>query len=404
MKRATFAILFFIRRTSKLKNSESPIFVRITINGKRADISLKRSIDAKLWNTDKNCVKGNNRSAKEINHHIDNVRSRLLSIANELENNEQLTCSNLKNHFLGKTNKRTILKTFADHNQQCEKLIGIDMAEGTVERYRTSYKHTEEFIKHNYKTDDMPLSEINHQFIKDYEFYLKTERKCAHNTTVKYLKNFNKIIRLALANEWMKSDPFSKIKYKLDKVDKEYLTDEELQRLMDKHFSIDRLEQIKDVFLFCCFTGLAFSDVKSLAPNDIVLGIDGKKWIKKRRQKTKIEFDVPLFEIPLSILKKHENHPVCSLQQKLLPVPSNQKLNGYLKEISDLCGIKKNLSSHSARHTFATTVTLGNGLNLKSISGMMGHSSTKMTEKYARSNEQLICKETSKLDGKYKAS
>lgn len=324
MKRATFAILFYIRRTSKLKNDESRIFVRITINGKRADISLKRSIDAKLWNTDKNCVKGNNRSAKEINHYIDNVRSRLLSIANELENNEQLTCSNLKNHFLRKTNKRTILKIFADHNQQCEKLIGIDMAEGTVERYRTSYKHTKEFIKHHYKADDMPLSEINHQFINDYEFYLKTVRKCAHNTTIKYLKNFNKIIRLALANEWMKSDPFSKIKYKLDKIDKEYLTDEELQQLMDKHFEIPRLRQIKDVFLFCCFTGLAFSDVKSLAPDDIVLGIDGKKWIKKRRQKTKIEFDVPLFEIPLSILKKYENHPVCSLQQKLLPFPATK--------------------------------------------------------------------------------
>jgi hypothetical protein len=307
MKRATFAILFFIRRTSKLKNGESPLFVRITINGKRADISLKRSIDSKLWNTNKNNAKGNNRSAKEINHHIDSVRSRLLSIANELENNEELTCSNLKNHFLGKTNKSTNLRIFADHNQQCEKLIGIDMAEGTVERYRTSYKHTKEFIKQHYKTDDMPLSEINHQFIKDYEFYLKTLRKCAHNTTVKYLKNFNKIIRLALANEWMKSDPFSKIKYKLDKVDKEYLTDEELQLLMDKHLSIGRQEQIKDVFLFCCFTGLAFSDIKSLAPDDIVLGIDGKKWIKKRRQKTKIEFDVPLFEIPLSILKKYEN-------------------------------------------------------------------------------------------------
>ena len=173
MKRATFAILFFIRRTSKLKNRESPIFVRITINRKRADISLKRSIDAKLWNTDKNCVKGNNRSAKEINHYIDNVRSRLLSIANELENDEQLTCSNLKNHFQGKTNKRTILKIFADHNQQCEKLIGIDMAEGTVERYRTSYKHTKEFIKHHYKADDMHLSEINHQLLKITDSILK---------------------------------------------------------------------------------------------------------------------------------------------------------------------------------------------------------------------------------------
>lgn len=404
MKRATFAILFFIRRTTKLKNGESPIFVRITINGKRVDISLKRSVDSKLWNTDKNCVKGNNRNAKEINHYIDSVRSRLLSIANELENNEQLTCSNIKNYFLGKTNKRTILKIFADHNQQCEKLIGIDLAKGTMERYKTSFKHTKEFIKHQYKVDDIPLTDINHQFIKDYEFYLKTVRKCAHNTSVKYLKNFNKIIRIALANEWMKSDPFSKIKYKLDKVDKEYLTDEELQQLKNKHFNIKRLEQIKDVFLFCCFTGLAFSDVKSLAPDDIVFGINGKKWIIKKRKKTKIKFYVPLSEIPLSILNKYESHPECSLQQKLLPVPSNQKLNGYLKEISDLCGIKKNLTSHSARHTFATTVALGNGLNLKSISGMMGHTNTKMTESYARTTEVFIGQEMNKIDGKYKVS
>jgi len=199
----------------------------------------------------------------------------------------------------------------------------------------------------------------------------------------------------------MRSDPFAKIKFKMEKVDKEFLDDEELNKLMEKNFKIKRLEIIKDLYLFCCFTGLAFTDVKSLNQEHIVKGIDGNQWIKSKRQKTKVEFEIPLFDIPTAILEKYKNDPICMIQQKLLPVPSNQKMNAYLKEIADLCGINKNLSTHSARHTFATTVTLGNNLNIKAISKMMGHTNTRMTENYARASEKLISNEMSKIQGMY---
>ena len=199
----------------------------------------------------------------------------------------------------------------------------------------------------------------------------------------------------------MRSDPFAKIKFKMEKVDKEYLDDEELKKMMAKEFDIDRLNIIKDIYLFCCFTGLAFSDVKTLSSEHIVNGIDGNLWIKKKRKKTNIEFTIPLFDVPKAILKKYEDDAQCCRQKKLLPVPSNQKMNAYLKEIADLCGINKNLSSHSARHTFATTVTLGNNLNIKAISMAMGHTTVKMTENYARASEQLISNEMSKIKDKY---
>ena len=399
--RQTTSILFFARKTTKLKNGESPIFVRITINGQRLDISLKRSIDAKFWDSSKGKCKGNSLKTKENNRYIHYMEEKLLKIISDLEIQEELCCKNVKACLNQENEDLSIISIFQRHNERCEKRIGIDMAEGTLERYRTCLKHTLDFIKTQYNLKDLPLTKINHQFITDFEHYFRTERKCSTNTTFKYLKNFKKITNWALANEWMRSDPFAKIKFKMEKVDKEFLDDEELNKLMVKTFDIKRLEIIKDLYLFCCFTGLAFSDVKSLNKDHIVKGIDSNQWIKSKRRKTKVEFEIPLFDIPKAILAKYKDDPICKIQQKLLPVPSNQKMNAYLKEIADICGINKNLSTHSARHTFATTVTLGNNLNIKAISKMMGHTNTRMTENYARASEKLISNEMSKIEGMY---
>ncbi|MPQ48948.1 tyrosine-type recombinase/integrase [Marinifilum sp. N1E240] len=399
--RQTTSILFFARKTTQLKNGESPIFVRITVDGQRLDISLKRSIDSNLWDANKGKCKGNSLKTKENNRYIQHMEQKLLKIITDLEIQEELTCKNLKASLNQENEDLSIISIFQRHNERCEKRIGIDMAEGTVERYRTCLKHTQDFIKTQYNLKDLPLTKINHQFITDFEHYFRTIRKCSTNTTFKYLKNFKKITNWALANEWMRSDPFTKIKFKMEKVDKEFLDDEELNKLMEKSFEIKRLEVIKDLYLFCCFTGLAFSDVKSLSQEHIVKGIDGNQWIKSKRRKTKVEFKIPLFDIPKAILAKYKDDPICMIHQKLLPVPSNQKMNAYLKEIADLCGINKNLSTHSARHTFATTVTLGNNLNIKAISKMMGHTNTRMTENYARAGEKLISNEMNKIQGKY---
>jgi len=227
------------------------------------------------------------------------------------------------------------------------------------------YNHVERFIKQRYKRDDMALYEITPMFISDFEFYLKTTRKCCHNTTVKYIKNFQKIIRIALAN--------------------------------------GRIQQVKDTYLFCCFTGLAFIDVKSLVSSDIETKGD-TFWIKKRRQKTKNWCHVPLLPPAVQIMNKYKNHPYCQRTGCVLPVPSNQKMNEYLKEIADLTGIDKNLSTHTARHTFATTVTLANHISIEVVSKMLGHSSINMTKKYARVVDDLIQRDMQKIYGKYGAA
>ncbi len=261
--------------------------------------------------------------------------------------------------------------------------------------------HVKSFIQTKYRQQDIPLQSINHEFIKDFEHYLKTVRNCGHNTTVKYIRNLRKIIRIALSNDWLKLDPFRNITYHLKEVNKAYLTDQELKLLINKEFSNERLRRVKDIFLFCCFTGLAFSDVKSLTKDNITIGINNQKWLRTKRKKTGNPSEIPLLDVPISIIKKYENDPICLIEQ-LLPVGSNQKMNAYLKEIADLCDIKKNLSTHTARHTFATTVTLTHGVSMEAVSKMLGHSNISTTKQYARIVDTLIINEMEKIHQLYK--
>ncbi|MFT4833173.1 MAG: integrase [Psychroserpens sp.] len=291
----------------------------------------------------------------------------------------------MRNIYTGKTqNHKMVLKEFQNHNDKVENLVGKDFAPGTAERYRTAKKHVEDYIKLEYKVTDLPFKEVDHKFISGLEYYLKTERNCSHNTALKYITNFKKIVRIAFANDWIKKDPFLHWKARLKIVDREFLTEKELQDMVDKRLLIGRLEQVKDIFLFSCFTGLAYSDVKKLSKNDVVIGIDGHKWIKIKRSKTDTRSSIPILPTASDILEKYEQHPEVLDQGKLLPVLSNQKMNAYLKEIADVCAISKNLTFHLARHTFATTVTLSNGVPIESVSKMLGHKSLRTTQHYAK--------------------
>lgn len=225
------------------------------------------------------------------------------------------------------------------------------MSPATVERYETCLKHTQEFMQHTYRRDDFFLDGINCQFIEDYELYLKTVRKCNHNSTTKYLKNFKKITRIAMQKGWLKKDPFADMRFSLQSVDRDFLEIHELEKMYKKKISIERLDQVRDVFVFCSFTGLAFSDVKQLTESHIHTDINGNKWIRKSRQKTKNMCNIPLMDIPLKIIDKYKNHPRCQATGVLLPVLCNQKMNAYLKELSDICGVKKNISTHVASHS-----------------------------------------------------
>ena len=403
MKRATFTVLFYIKRTKKKKDGTSPIYARITVNSQRAEFTLHKSIYERDWNNDKGCFRGYSKDAKQFNSSLDMIKNKLYNHKVEIESSgKELTAPSLKDAYLGiSENKKTILEVFKEHNVRCKSLINIDYAPGTYTRYETCYRHVESFLKIKYKKNDIALRDITPVFIRDFELYLKTTRKCNHNTTTKYLKNFKKIIRIALANGWLKSDPFSNIKFHLKEVDMDFLTEEELNTVMKKHFAIERLQQVKDVYIFCCFTGLAFVDVNSLAYSDLKTE-DKKVWIVKKRQKTKNWCNIPMLDPAVQIMNKYKNHPVCKRKGTVLPVMTNQKMNAYLKEIADLCGIKKNLSTHTARHTFATTVTLANQISIEVVSKMLGHSSISMTKKYARVVDDLINKDMMKIQDKYK--
>jgi len=252
MKRATFTVLFFVKRTKKQRDGKIPIFARLTINGQRVEFAVKRSVREAEWDKIRGRVKGSTKEAKQINAYIEAVRMGLNEARLIIEESrKELTALSVKNTYLGvNENKRTILEVFNEHNKRCKSLIGIDYAYGTYEKYAACYKHVKSFIYHRYKKNDIYLNDLSPAFIKDFEYFLKTERHCSHNTATKYLKSFKKITRISLSNGWMKKDPFAGIKFHLQEVDIDYLTGEELNILMNKRFVIDRVNRVKDVYLF----------------------------------------------------------------------------------------------------------------------------------------------------------
>jgi site-specific recombinase XerD len=245
-------------------------------------------------------------------------------------------------------------------------------------------KHTRDFLLWKYKISDIDIKRIDHEFIMSYDFYFRSERNCNNNSTVKYLKNFKKIILICMANGWLDKDPFIKYKSKVKEVKRDYLNAEELAAMTTKLLVSDRVAQVRDIFLFSCYTGLAYADVKKLRRSELVTGLDSQKWIYTSRQKTDTASRIPLLPQALKLLAQYEDHPQCVDNGLLLPVLSNQKMNSYLKEIADACGITKELTYHIARHTFATTVTLANGVSIESVSKMLGHTNIKTTQHYAK--------------------
>jgi len=395
--------LCFIKRTKLLKNGEAPIFIRVTVGLERGEFGVKKSVHPKCWDETKQRVRSSCSGASEINTLLSNQEQRIRTIAEYIVFEEkQITPQAIITKIQGKKEKRrTILEIFRDHNDKVKQLSGIDFSAATAQRYETSYMHTQNFIRWKYNKDDYPLDLINQQFINDYELYLKTKRKCNHNSSTKYLKNFKKIIRIALANNWIEHDPFASIKFKLTPVDAIYLDDDELNALIKKEFRCERLTQVRDIFLFCCFTGLAFADAKDLKREHLSKDKDGYWWIHKKRKKTNQMSTIFVIDAALRIIDKYKNHPVVLEKDVLLPVPTNQKMNSYLKEVADFSGIDKPISTHSARHTFATTVALSNNIPIEVVSKTLGHSNVKMTQRYARTTENLIKNNMEKIASIY---
>jgi integrase len=369
----SFSILIWINKSKTFKD-KAPIYVRITIDGKRAELSTQRSIEPDKWDASAGLVSGKSQEAKVINDYLSMLRSELFKKYNQMIATEShVTADRLKNSFLGiEEEPRSLLQVFKFHNDEMEKLVGIDIVRATYIKFKTVYKKLEDFMKARYKKSDMFLTELNYKFVADFEIYLKTVEKIDHNTAMKYIRNLKKVANMAVKNQWMQVNPFNSFQCTYRKVERDILTAEELS------------------ILIACYTGYAFVDVEKLSDQNLVLGIDGEKWIHTSRQKTGNRSYVPLLPQALRIIEKYRTHPECLNKGVLLPVKSNQKMNAYLKEVADLCGINKELTMHIARHTFATTVTLANGVPIETVSSMLGHSSIKTTQIYAKVIEKKV--------------
>jgi len=393
------SILFYGKKAKMTKDNLVPLYLRVTIAGQRFETSTHRYVTPDKWSAEAGRVKGNTEQARTVNAYLDMLRARVYAYQRELlQEGREVTIESFREKWMGITEKPVLLlEVFQKHNEQMARLVGKDYAPGTLERYTTSLKHTREFIRWKYKDEDMDVKKLDYGFISDYEFWFKSVRGCAHNTTMKYLGNFKKVIHICLKNGWLERDPFTGFKMSKKEVVRPFLTKEELQRMASKEFEVERLGQVRDIFLFSCFTGLAYADVQKLKRSEIVTGPDGEQWIHTSRQKTDTTSRIPLLPSALLILDKYRHHPACLHQDRVLPVPSNQKLNAYLKEIADLCGIHKPLTFHIARHTFATTVTLSNGVPIESVSRMLGHTNLKTTQHYARILDQKVSEDMQKL-------
>jgi site-specific recombinase XerD len=400
--RNTFGIQFVLRLPKNKKDEMAVVYARITVNGRRAEISLKSKVSINNWDEAKGRAKGKRDEIIKLNSHMEQVRSLIFDSYQELiQQNKPVSVYAVKAKYLGEDIEETMtLLKMIDYHKQVA--IG-KLAPGTMKNYYTTENYLKKFVKHQYNKSDISLDELNYRFILDFENFLINYESVDHhkslnnNGVMKHMERLRKIVNMAVMMDLLEKDPFSKYKLHFDKVERGHLTKEELKVLSKKIFKIERLQAVLDMFLFSCYTGLAYIDIFNLTQENIAKGIDGRDWLMTNRQKTNTSVKVPLLPEAVQLIKKYKDHPVAVAKGTLFPVVSNQRMNGYLKEIAEICGIDKNFTFHLARHTFATTVTLSNGVPIESVSKMLGHTSIRTTQIYAKVVEHKLSEDMQNL-------
>jgi integrase len=390
------AILVYLKSRKNAKR-ESPIYLRVTVDGKRIEKSLNRSIDAKKWNKNKQRGKGNTEPIRELNQFLNSVEHDIFMKRQELFNNKvDVNVESLMNAYLGVKNRHTLVEIIEYENKRHKKLV----RESTYKKQVTVLNHVKRYLKYQYKITDIDIKQVDYQFVTDFDYYLRTEKNISNNSTIRIIQDVRRSVKSALYKGWIDKDPFLNYKVKKEKIEKDYLTKEEIDKIYAKKIDIPRIEMVRDVFIFCCYTGLAYADVKLLNEDSIVKGIDGRRWIKINRRKTGTLSNIPILPVAEKILDKYKINPLAINSGKLLPVPSNQKMNAYLKEIGDICGIKKRLVSHMARYSFGSSLAMSNGVPIETINKVMGHSSLGQTMHYAKVSTSKISEDMAKLEEK----
>jgi len=388
----TFSIHFWIH-TSKNKGEMAPIYARITIDQKRVEISLKRLTEVTYWDPEIKRSSAKTPQAKALNLYLDQAHADLLECHRQLKKELGLvTAQAVKARFLGDDQQYKSLMDLVNYHKTS--MVSI-LKWSTLKNYNTTERYLKRYLDNRLSTNDIYLSQLSYSFIIDFEHYLRTGRSInigqpLHNNGImKHLERLKKLLNLALKLEWVEKDPFARFSLRLQKHERDYLSKAELERLETGELVDENLKITRDIFVFSCYTGLSYSDVKALRERHIVRGIDGEYWIFTQRQKNEQFVKIPLLKKALEILGRYGD-PAANAEQVLLPVYSNQKINLYLKEIATSLKIDKNLSFHSARHTFATTVTLSNGVPIETVSKLLGHTKISTTQIYARVIEQKV--------------
>lgn len=385
--KTSFKLLFYVNGSRPSKTGDCPIYLRITMNGKNIALTIKRSVKPEMWDTKTGKCIGRSPESKEINQYIDAYRNMVFNKHRELlAIYDDIFPELLRDYILGinTLKTQTLCDIWENHVKSLKSLIGNGTSYSSYQKSNTCLKYMREFLSKEYKSKDISIKLVNLNFVTKFDLFLRVNKKCCHNTAMKYLQNFKRIISIAIKNDWLRINPFADFKLSLNEVDRPFLTEKEIARIMKLDFSTKRLDIVRDLFLFSCFSGLSYSDLYKLKGSEIEADNDNRYWIRTRRQKTKVKSQIPLLEIPINILAKYTNLKELKADEKALPVPSNQKMNGYLKEIQSLAKIEKELTFHVARHTFATTVTMMHGVPIESVSRMLGHTNIRTTQHYAR--------------------
>lgn len=378
-------ISFYLNKHRIDKQGECPVTMRITVDGNREVISTGVNVDPKLWDNNKSRIKGKSPDVYAQNNLLNTWKSKATTIYTEMVNSGlPLSSTFIKNKLLGSDDRTTSLMDVVKlHNAYVSKRVDVEVCKATFTKYETLRKKLESYLQKEYNRNDMYLKELNQRFVIGFELFLKVEENIAHNTTIKYVQFLKRVINYAIANEYMQHNPFNAFKCTFQPVIRECLTQDEVEVLRSKEISIKRLAIVRDVFVFSIYTGLAYADVKKLKHDEIVKGNDGSLWIQTFRAKTNTRVPIPLLPHALALLEKYTSENVAS-NGLVFPVPCNQLVNSYLKEIADICGISKRLTYHLARHTFATTITLTNGVPIETVSKMLGHTNIKTTQIYSK--------------------
>lgn len=394
--RSTFRILFYLKRNAPKSNGLVPVMCRITVNGKISQFSCKLDVDEKHWDVKTGRMTGRSAVALEANRMLDKIRVGINKAYQDIcDRDNYVTAEKVRNAFLGMgMNHETLLAVFRQHNEDYAKQVGKIKSQRSYWKYCTVYNHLSEFIRQRYKVSDIALKELAPAFITDFELFLRTEKNHCTNTIWSYMMPFKRIIYMSINNGWLQRDPFYAYSITKEETKRGFLSKEEIKRLIEGCFKKKSYELIRDLFIFCCFTGLSWTDMANLTKENLQTSFDGHLWIKTNRQKTGTETNIRLLEVPLRIIRKYEG---CAEDGKLLPVPCYPNCKNGIKVIAKKCGIEKNVTWHMSRHSFATTVCLSNDMPIETLSKMLGHRSIRTTQIYAKITAEKVSNDMEKL-------